>query len=663
MESKKATFLSNLSFFSLLFTFAVSAFFFVPYVPVSLDEGKGFLLSVGITLSLFFWLMARLSDGKFTIPKDRLLFFGFLIPIVFFVSSFFSFSKYLSFFGQGFEVGTFGSMFILFLVMFLSATYFQTEKRLWYFYRTLFIGAAVLAVFELLNIFIGFDRIAPGMVQGAYSGNLFGSWNNFALFFGMVIILCLFTIEFLRLKKIYKLMLYLLTIVSLFFLAVINISLVWLFVGIFSLLVFVYSVSFQQANIEARGEEGVLGKKIPVTALVVALLCLFFLINSNLVGGLIFKYFNLSNIEVRPSADSTFSIVKQALKHNPLLGTGPNTFDLAWAKWRPEGLSQTIFWNADFKSGVGLFPTFMATTGIAGLLAWLLFLVIFCLRGIQSLKIALKNAVSNYLILASFSIALYGWIVFIVYSPNLIMLMITFATSGVFIGSLVYKNVLPVHRFSFLNDPRASFFSILALVLLMIVSISTTYIYAEKFASTIYFAHSQSIKDTTPASLNYAESSLLRAIALDPNDQYYVALSQVYLADLSVAAQDKTLSEEASKKKIQDLITATENAGVQATVSNPNQYNNWVNLGNIYNAFTSLGIAKSYDVASAVYKRAEVLSPNNPFILLLEAQLEVNNKNVSGAVDLLDKALLIKPDYTDAITFKKNLQGGGSSSN
>ena len=90
MESKKVEFFNKLSFTILLSTIFLSLFFFIPFVPVSLDASKGFLLSIGVTLALFFWLIARLGEGKFVVPKDRLILFAGAIPLVFFASSLFS---------------------------------------------------------------------------------------------------------------------------------------------------------------------------------------------------------------------------------------------------------------------------------------------------------------------------------------------------------------------------------------------------------------------------------------------------------------------------------------------------------------------------------------------------------------------------------------------
>ncbi|HOO48214.1 MAG TPA: hypothetical protein PLV35_02290, partial [Candidatus Paceibacterota bacterium] len=148
MESKKIDFFNKLSFVLLLFTIFACFFFFIPFSPVTLEASKGFLLSVGATLSLFFWFVARLGEGKFVIPKDKLVLFGGVIPLIFLVSSFFSPSIHASLFGSGFEIGTFGSMLILYIVFFLSAIYFQSEKRVWYFIWSIFLSGVVLLLFQ-----------------------------------------------------------------------------------------------------------------------------------------------------------------------------------------------------------------------------------------------------------------------------------------------------------------------------------------------------------------------------------------------------------------------------------------------------------------------------------------------------------------------------------
>jgi tetratricopeptide (TPR) repeat protein len=658
MESKKVEFFNKLSFITLMFTLFTCLFFFIPYTPVTLDASKGFLLSVGATLSLFFWLISRLGDGKFVIPKDKLLLFAMIIPLVFLISSFFSSSFSVSLFGSGFEIGTFGSMLVLFIIFFLSSIYFQSEKRLWYFIGALFIGGLILVVFELLSILIGFDRILPNFFQGITSGNLVGSWNNFALLLGVLVLLSVFTIELIKTEKLFRVIQYLLLSLGMLFLIIINLPLVWLLVGLFSVIIFVYSISLQHSEVKViQGEEN--KKRFPFTSLIILFISLLSLIGSNLIGGFVSNYVSLNNPDVRPSIVTTSQIAWKSIKHNPLFGTGPNTFVNDWSLWQPKEIAQTVFWNVDFTNGFSLLTTFIVTTGILGLIAFLLFLVVYVARSIQSIRIALQNTLSNYFIMTTLMISIYSWITVVLYNPNIIMLMLAFSSSGMLIGILVYKQAIPVKEFSFLSDPRNSFFSILVLLVLMVSAASLTYVYIGKFTSIIYFSKGLN-GGNTMESLSKSEGMLLRAISLNKNDVYYRSLSQVYISQIGVLINDKTISSEILKSNLQQLVNNAQQSASLAVSQNPKQYLNYVNLGNIYSSLVPLSVANSYESAVAAYDKALLLAPNNPSIVLAKASLEYvkNNlakasigydKNNSEARKFIKQALDLKANYIDAI--------------
>lgn len=647
MESKKVAFLNKLSFIILLLTIFGSLFFFIPYVPVTLEASKGFLLSVGATLSLFFWLISRLGEGKFLIPKDKLILFGMAIPLVFLISSFFSSSLYVSLFGSGFEIGTFGSMLVLFIIFFLSSIYFQSEKRLWYFVGSLFVGGLILVVFETFNILVGFDRILPGFLQGVSSGNLVGTWNNFALVLGLMVLLSLFTLELLKTKKSLRIAQYVLLSLGIILLIIINVPLVWLLVGLFSVILFVYSISLQHSGIRViQGEDD--KKKFPVSSLVVIFISLMFLIGGNLISGFVSKYVNLNNPDIRPSIVTTSQIAFKSFKHNPFFGTGPNTFVIDWALWQPKDIAQTVFWNVDFTNGFSLLSTFAVTTGLIGLISLLLFLSVFVIRGIQSIRIALHNTFTNYFIMTTLMISIYSWITVIFYNPNILMLMMAFASSGILIGILVYKQAIPVKDFSFLSDPRNSFFSILVLLVLMVSAISLTYVYVEKFTSILYFSKGLNVGNTMET-LTKSEENLLRAITLDKSDIYYRNLSQVYLGKMNLLLNNKDISQDALKSDLQQLVNLAQEKAELAVVQNPKQYLNYMNLGNVYSALVPLSVANSYESAFAAYDKALTLSPNNPSIPLAKASLEFVNKNNKEARKYINEALALKVNYIDAI--------------
>lgn len=644
MESKKVEFFNKLSFAILLFTLFMCLFFFIPYTPVTLEASKGFLLSVGATLSLFFWFIARLGEGKFVIPKDKLILFGGAIPLVFLISSFFSSSLYVSLFGSGFEIGTFGSMLVLYIVFFLSAIYFQTEKRLWYFVGAMFVGGLVLVIFEALSLFIGFDRILPGFFQGISSGNLVGSWNNFALLIGIIVLLSILTLELLKTKVAFKIVQYLLLVLGVLFLIVINLPLVWILVGAFSVIIFVYSISVQHTNAKEENKR----KKFPFTSLIIIFISFVSLVGSNLLGNFVSNYVSLNNPDIRPSIVTTSQIAYKSFLHNPVFGTGPNTFVIDWALWQPKDIAQTLFWNVDFANGYSLLTTFAVTAGLLGFISLLLFLIIYITRSIQSIRIALQNTLSNYFIMTTLMVSIYSWITIIFYNPNILMLMLAFSSSGMLIGILVYKQAIHVKEYSFLSDPRNSFFSILGLVILMVSAASLTYVYVEKFTSIIYYSKALN-SDGTMQSLAKSEGNLLKAISLDKNDVYYRSLSQVYLNQIGALVGDKTISQDILKSNLQQLINNTQESASLAVNQNPKQYLNYVNLGEIYSSLVPLSVTNSYESAIAAYNKASLLAPNNPSIILSKASLEFINKNNTEARNLIKQALVLKVNYTDAI--------------
>jgi tetratricopeptide (TPR) repeat protein len=228
------------------------------------------------------------------------------------------------------------------------------------------------------------------------------------------------------------------------------------------------------------------------------------------------------------------------------------------------------------------------------------------------------------------------------------MLILAFASSGMLIGLLVHKQAIRTKEYSFLTDPRKSFFSILGLVVLMVASISLTYVYVEKFTSLIYYSKSLNTEDTLE-SLGQSEAMLLKAINLDKNDNYYRTLSQVYLAQIGVLAKDTTISEDILKSSLQQLVSNTVTAASGAIEQNSKQYQNYVNLGNIYTELSAISVEGSYQSAVTAYDKALALAPNNPSILLSKATLEYLNKNNSEARKFIKQALDLKANYTDAI--------------
>ncbi len=435
-------------------------------------------------------------------------------------------------------------------------------------------------------------------------------------------------------------------ILTLLFLVVVNIPLIWILVGLFSVIIFVYSISIQHTG--AHIVEGAERKKrFPFMALFIVFISIFFLIGGSSTKGIFAKYISIPNMDVRPTVTTTIQIATKSLKHNVLLGTGPNTFSSDWSLWHPKEISQTIFWNINFSNGYSFLLTILATTGILGFLSFIFFIFILLIRGYQSLKISLKNPLSNYFIITTFIISAYSWIMIIVYNPNILIMLLAFTSSGMLIGILVHKKIIPVREYAFLDDPRSSFFSILALMILMIGALSLTYIYSKKFASVLYFSKSLT-SEPTITSLVKSEGLVLNSLRLNKNDIFYRNLSQIYLNEINLLVKDKKISSDNLKINIERLISLIGSASNSAIKQNPKQYLNYMNLGNIYSSLNSLGVKNSYENAVLSYNKAITLAPSNPSVLLARAQIEFLNKKNNQAKEYIKQALALKINYTDA---------------
>lgn len=646
MGLRNYNFFNQLSFAFLLLTLFLVPFFFTPYSLLSLDANKGLIIFIGISLSTIFWLISILFGGQIKILQDRLMILGAIIPLIFLISSYFSPFFYISLLGNGFEIGTFISILILYLIFVLSAVHFQKEKRFWYFGLILFSSLSLIFIFQIINLIIGIENIFPGFLKGIPANNLVGNWNDFALLAGLSVLFSLCIIELLKIKKIFLILSYSLLIISLFFLAVIHVPSLWLLVGLLALIILVYCLGVNKFNsnkIEFSNKF-----KIPYTSLAVIIIAIIFLVGGVRLNEFVVNRIDIRNYDIRPSMTATNHIVSNSLKQNPFLGTGPNTFSIDWVLWRSPDINQTIFWNVDFVNGYSLLLTFLVSVGILGFLAFLLFIVVYLVRGIQSIKIIYEDKISNYFIMMFLLISIYGWLIFIFYNPNYVLLTITFSVCGLLIGYLVVQKVIKVRTFSFINNSFTKILMTLILNILIFLLLFIIYIYTLRYVSIVYYTRSLNFEENNPLSLEYSQKMLDKAISLNKSDIYYRAMSQIYINQLNHLLSNYDLSNQAINQNMQVLIDQAEANAIEAVNQNRSYYINYVNLGNIYSSLVPLSVKDSYNGALLAYNTANKLSPSNPQIHFLRAQLEEKNKNLDLAKEYLKQALDLKKDYLEA---------------
>jgi len=640
----------RLSFLSIFLVIVLLPVFCLPFTVFSVESSKGLLLVAGLAIGVVFWAIARFLDGKIVFPKSKLILAGLGIVLVFLLSALFSKNGEVSMFGTLFDIGSFWFIFAAFALMFMSAITFRTPKQAKIVLLGSILSSAFVLIFQTVHLFaVRFTSL--GMQElTVKTGSLLGSWNVLGIFAGFAGLMFLLVVEFFPISKIEKILLQVFILISILLAAAVNFSLVWALLGVSSLIIFVYKASITLHKGEGGEEKE--KKQFPLTSFIVMIVALLFFISSPSFSNLIPNFLKISLPEVSVNFSGTMSITKGVIMHYPVLGIGPNRFGEAWSMYKTSDINQGLFWNTLFNSGSGLLTTFVATTGILGILSWIIFFVLFLIIGVKSVFSSIKNGI-NWEMMAFFVLSLYLFISSFYYFTGSVVFLLSLAFTGIFIG-LASSNSDSEMTMSFLNDHRKSFFSILVLILIVVLSVTAAFKYIERFASLSYLGRAivSVNNDNLPAAANY----MSQAVALYPNDLYWRSYSQVYLTALSSVIKKGSNLSDADKTELtndyQNSLTLARNA-VNADSKN---YLNYQLVGAIEQTGGDLGDKSSYDKAVVDYKAASDLNPLNPSLKLSIAIASLGNGKIEEADIYTKAALALKGDYPDALVVLSQIE-------
>lgn len=648
-SSKKSNIFEKISYISLLLSTFILPLFFIPSKFTLFEFNKIIIMVIGVLVALIFWCLARIRDGKLEFPSALFSSSAFLVIIVYLLSSLFSVNKVNSLIGQGFELGTFGLVFVGFALMLATSIIFRTKDKIFYSYIAFFISFILISLFQIGRILLGGDFLSFGIFNDI-SFNTIGKWNDLGIYFGLIALLSIATLELAKLGNAMRTFLYFASLTSLFFITLINFRVVWFVIGIFAIMFFIYSFSLKKnrENEERRSSGG--GKKLSWLIAFFLLLSVVFIVDSyrsnHIIGDSISGYFKTSQLEVRPSFQGTLGVMKDSFKESPALGFGPNRFLISWLKYKPDGVNNTIFWNFDFIYGVGIIPTFITTTGILGMISWILFLGLFLYTGFKFIFLKTSDPFSRYLIISSFIASLYLWIINVSYVSSSTLFFLTFFFTGLFIGSLVNENFVKMKAIPYLGNPRRGLILVPLLVVIMISSATGGYIYFQRYVSNFYFQ--KSINSLNVAgNLDDAEKYVKKSISLSKIDSSYRLLTDVYIARLSALSSQKDTSNEALSKQFELVLQDAIINSKTAINYDKTNYQNYLSAGRLYEFV--IPIEGAYKAAFDNYNDALILNPNSPLINLMLARLEVTNKNNVKAREYITKSLQLKNNYTDAV--------------
>lgn len=662
-DRDKTSLLESIALYFIVGVMFLLPIFFIPSLSIPFSFTKSLLIFVSVLSAFFLFLISRLKQGEIALPKNSVALAAWALPAAYLISAIFSGNSGVSYLGQGFEIDTFGFITIMVLMLSLVPLLLKTKGSVFKIHIAIVLSLVILALFQGLRLIFGTDFLSFGIFTTS-TANLLGKWNDLGIFFGLTTILSLITLEGLPLNKLSRLILYIILAISLLFLSVVNFFPVWITAGLFALGMFVYNFSKRKFKLGADEKENIQSrlreKGTMITSLIILIISIVFIIWGSTVSGYTSSFFNVSQIEARPSWQSTIDITKKTYDDNLLFGSGPNTFVNQWTLYKPQSINNTLFWNIDFNSGVGFVPTSFATTGILGGVAWIAFFIFFIYSGFKNLIVsAVEDRASYYLSLSLFLGSIYLWVFTIIYIPNVVIVTLAFLLTGMYIASLRHiggsSSVDTEIQFS--SNPRLGFIAVLILTILLLVSAVSLYIVGRQYYSAVLFQKAL-ISANVEGNLDEAQINIRKAISLGKNDRYYRLAAEINLARINVLIRDTDQPIEERRERFQTFL-AEAISNVQNAISiNGKNYQNWSMLGKVYGAVVPLGVEGAYESAKHSYDEALSLSPNNPLIFLTLARLELarDPNNIDGAKEFINKSLEKKNNYTEAIFLLSQLQ-------
>ncbi len=636
--------------------------FFIPSTSFVVEISKVLLLTVGIIVSFFFFLLSSVKRGELVFPQNKLLLGVLLVPIAFLASALLGTNPSLSLFGYSLESGTWAFVTLGFLLLFLVSVLFRSREKIFYSYVGFFVGSALIVLMGLAKLFLGPETLSFGLLSGVVA-NFVGAWTDLAAFLGVGVMVAVIALETVPLEKIAKSFLYTFLAASLFLLAVLDFSTVWLLLLIFSLVFFVYLASSSQNRELSESEMSVKERRISYSSLAIIIVSILFFFNPGISGDqrfgtILAEKFGVSNAEIRPSLTSTRTVAESTWSSNLLLGSGPNTFDTEWLMHKPSGINETNFWNVGFPSGSGLLPTFIVTSGLLGVLAWMIFLGFYLHLGLKAIFADTADRFSKFLITASFLASLFLWVMSALYVPSATVFALAFFFTGLFVAATITEGVVPMRTIAFGHNAKLSFLAILILISLLVGSVVFAYNALAREVSTSYFQKAL-LASNEENGISTSIAYLNRAINLfENNDVYHRALAQAHVLRINQALANSKLSDEEKRAVFQESLQASITAAQTATNVGVNHYQNWMSLGGIYESLVPppFSIEGSYENAKAAYLKALENNPESPEIYLLLARLEALNNNMAGARDYTHKSIEKKNNYADAYFFLTQIE-------
>lgn len=568
-----------------------------------LELNKQTLLVVLTSIAAVAWLGKAFLDKKLSLMQSWLHLVVVLFGFAYLIISLFSQDRYLSLVGSSGQMPwSFATILCLVLFYLIIVNHLKTIREL-YDFVFVFLASSLVAGLIALFQMMGWYLFAPSVthVQTFTTvGTLFSLSTYLATslvvasaltFHGCRDRACLLGTP--TLSGVFaRIVVWLSMIVSLIVLVAVDFWAAWVQVMIGTLLI--VGLGYWREK-KVRRDERLL---IPAILFVVSL------------GLLLFQtplHFANMPAEVAPNMRASWEVARNALQASPLFGSGPGTWAYDYAKYRPQVVNLSPFWNLRFDRGFSSFMTLLATTGLIGIVLWLILLASAVVKSVTHL-IRERNDDVWFVYVTIFA----GWVALALssffYNFNMTQ-QILFWSLLALLGNLVTRQVMV---WDTRRNAQTYFILSCTLLFFFIAGVCVVWLVGQRWVADRTFAQAtQLFKSNKP--IAEVTKRMEQAHRLNPwSDLYVRNEAQARMVSVNTIVQNKPTAEQF--RAVGDEVKASIDLALQAKEMVPANVENWSNLALMYQSVASF-TAKADEHAIDSYLEAHKLEPQNPVFL------------------------------------------------
>jgi len=632
-----------------LLVFGLLPLIFIPSIFVSVPQTKIFVASVGLFLVVIFFAFSVLRQGVVRVRFELPIVLMWVAFIVATISAFFSGDFFDSFWGSEMNVNSALFVGVMALAMTVWSGIGVDKKLVVRLYLLLAGSGLILGLFHIVRVFLGPEALSLGIFGSNIVLSPFSEWNSLAVFFGLIIILSMIALEQLSLRLVGRVFFAVITVLSLVMLAIINFGVVFIVLGLVSLIILLYGLTRGKFNTSQvpvpQTSESALSLAVSLAVLFVSMV---FVLGGTAVGSAVSQLTGISYIEVRPSFEATVGIAKEVYKESALLGVGPNKFADAWRQYHDISINSTIFWNTSFQAGYGFIPTVFITQGLLGGLLWIVFFATLLFVGMRTFwQNVHADTLWYFIALASFVASVYLWGMSFLYVPGPVLFLLAALCTGLFFAAR--KIIMPqgVRTCQLMGNQRTAFMTVAVTVLIVVGSVGSLYFMGRHFTASYIYVSAANALDTN-TNIPGALQGISNAFALSPDDAFPRRIALYQKDEVRRIMQENKGGLEAQAAFEQALSSALDAAG-RAVALDGTDPQNWETLGRVYAEVVSLNMENAYELAVQAFEKARELDPQSPSRLVMLSEVELLKGNAIKAREHIMGAIGLKSNYTDAM--------------